>query len=104
MSKKKIFLGFVAATVVSTAVLTLPAAGLADHYQRYGRPDNDRRSSWGEVRRERAELQRDLAELERDRADLQRMYRYGAGRGAIDRKKEEIRQDMREVRESQREI
>ena len=108
MDHKKLFLGLIAAATFFSAVVSIPAA-YADPYGRYDRWNNydrswDRRSDWGELRRERAELQRDLAELERDRADLRRMYRYGASQAAIDRKKEEIRRDLREVRESQREI
>ena len=81
MNHKKLFLGLIAAATFS-AVASIPTA-YADPYGRHDRWNNydrswDRRSDWGELRRERAELQRDLAELDRDRADLRRMYRYGA--------------------------
>lgn len=57
-------------------------------------------ADWRDRQRDvRRELSRDQAELQRDREDLSRMYRNGASRRDIDRKKAEIRQDMREITE-----
>lgn len=61
-------------------------------------------SSVGELRRDQVELRRDLAELERDRADLQRLNRSGASWQAIDRKRQEIRDDLKELAQDHREI
>jgi hypothetical protein len=71
----------------------------------YGRYDNYRRDSrWEDMRRDRQELSRDQAELARDREDLRRLYARGASPSAIERKRAEVRGDLREVRESQEEV
>jgi len=50
------------------------------------------------------ELRKDHAELQRDRADLSRLYRHGASRSEIDRKRAEIRDDLREIGQDRRQI
>jgi hypothetical protein len=98
MNKKALILGLLTAGVLAGATVA-PSFAEANHYGRY---DNYRRDNgrWSEVRRDRRELWRDQAELARDREDLRRLYQRGASRAAIVRKKEEIRDDLREVRES----
>ncbi|HKY06913.1 MAG TPA: hypothetical protein VJQ55_01670 [Candidatus Binatia bacterium] len=102
MMKKTLIVGLLTAGLLTGAAAAPKFAAAHDYYGR-GRYQNYR-SEWGEVRRDRQELWRDQAELARDRADLQRMYRYGASRAAIDRKRAEIRNDWREVRRSQEEL
>lgn len=48
------------------------------------------------------ELRKDHAELQRDRADLSRLYRRGGSRSEIDRKRAEIRDDLREIAQDRR--
>jgi hypothetical protein len=50
------------------------------------------------------ELRKDHAELQRDRADLSRLYRSGASRSDIDRKRAEIRDDLREIGQDRRSL
>jgi hypothetical protein len=50
------------------------------------------------------ELRKDHAELQRDRADLSRLYRSGASRSDIDRKRGEIRDDLREIGQDRRSL
>ena len=52
----------------------------------------------------RRELKKDRNELERDRRDLSRLYRSGAGREEIYRKKGEIRDDLREIFQDRRQL
>ena len=100
MNKKTLIVGLLAAGLLSGAAAIVPNSAQADHRDRY---DNYRSydNRWGELRGERQELWRDRAELQRDREDLRRLYQRGASRAAIDRKKAEIRDDLREIRESQ---
>jgi len=86
---KKTPVALLTAGVISLFSLAGPNSADADSRSRQRKLDQ-------EVRRE---LRRDQAELERDRRDLDRLYRSRASRSEIDRKKAEIRQDMREVRE-----
>ena len=58
----------------------------------------------GEYQRDRAELRRDQVELERDREELQRLIRSGASRDQIIRKRQEIRDDLREIAQDHREV
>jgi hypothetical protein len=101
-TKKTLMIGLMAAGVLAGSVVA-PNFAEANHYYGRGRYENNRTDS-GELRRDRRELWRDQAELERDREDLRRMYRNGASPSAIDRKKAEIRDDMRDVRRSQQEV
>jgi hypothetical protein len=48
------------------------------------------------------ELRKDHEELQRDRADLSRLYRRGGSRSEIDRKRAEIRDDLREIAQDRR--
>ena len=77
-----------------------------DRWRRTNREVDRRnnRSDGGELGRDRAELRRDQAELERDRADLSRLYRRGASRSEIERKKVDIHNDLREVAQDRREV
>jgi len=102
MNTKTLIVGLIAAGVLAGASVA-PISAEAYHYGQYEsyRRDGGR---WNEVRRDRQELWRDQAELARDREDLRRLYARGASRSAIERKKAEIRHDIREVRESQAEV
>jgi hypothetical protein len=51
-----------------------------------------------------SELRKDHAELQRDRADLSRLYRRGASRSEVDRKRAEIRDDLREIGQDRRDL
>ncbi len=97
MKKKTLIIGLMTAGVLAGAAVA-PNFADADSYYGRGRHQNNR-GEWAELRRDRQELWRDRTELSRDREDLQRMHRQGASRAAIERKKAEIRNDMREVRE-----
>jgi hypothetical protein len=102
MNKKALIVGLLTAGLLSGAAV-VPNAAHADRYDRYDnyRRDDARRREW---RQDRRELWRDQAELQRDREDLRRLYQRGASRGAIERKKAEIRDDLREVRDSREEV
>ena len=107
MTTKTLSVGIIGAAIVSAGLIASPYPAAAENYRRpgwYGSSRSEIRSDWAEVRRDRQELSRDQAELARDRAALRRLYERGAGRGSIERKKEEIREDLREVRRSQNEL
>ena len=102
MNKKGLTLALLTAGVLAGSTV-VPSFAEANHY---GRDSNYSRDygRWSEVRRDRRELWRDQAELARDREDLRRLYQRGASRAAIERKREEIRDDLREIRESSNEL
>ena len=110
--RTKTSMALLAAGVVSLLAFGIPNLAEANHYVRHQRHEKARkqaarqeiRQDWGELQRDRAELRRDEAELARDRADLRRLYRNGASRGEIARKKAEVRQDLGEIFQDRREI
>ena len=98
MDKKGLIFALLTAGVLA-GTTAVPSFAEANHYGRYNNYGRDS-GRWSEVRRDRRELSRDQAELARDREDLRRLHQRGASRAAIERKREEIRDDLREVRES----
>jgi hypothetical protein len=104
MIKKTLMIGVMTAGVLAGLAMAPDFASADYYYGRQGRYYGNNRSEWAELQRDRQELWRDQAELARDQEDLRRMYRYGASPGAIDRKRAEIRNDLREVRRSQAEV
>jgi hypothetical protein len=90
---------------VSMVGFARPDLSEANHYARQGKHETARsdRVRWNN-RGDWAELRRDQGELERDRADLLRLYRRGASRAQIERKKAEIRADLREINQDRRGI
>jgi septal ring factor EnvC (AmiA/AmiB activator) len=97
-----------AAGIVSLLAFAVPNSANADgrSRQRDWNRTSARAESFrmSELQRDRAELRRDQAELERDRAELQRLYRSGASQREINRKRQEIRDGLREVAQDHREI
>jgi hypothetical protein len=83
----KIIIALITAGLVSMAVLVDPCLVDASARNRQKKLDKSALSQW----------QRDRAELQRDRADLLRLYRSGASRGEIERKRAEIRDDLRKI-------
>jgi hypothetical protein len=85
--KTKISMTLIAAGILSLLALGTP--NLADANSRNRLKKLDKAANH--------ELGKDTAELQRDRADLRNLYRSGASRGDIYRKKGEIRDDLREI-------
>jgi hypothetical protein len=90
--KAKTSMALMAAGIVSLLALGTP--NLADANARNRQKKLDEAA--------RRELAKDHRELQRDRADLRNLYRNGAGRGDIYRKKAEIRDDLREIYQDRR--
>lgn len=90
--KAKTTMALMAAGIVSLLALGTP--DLADANARNRQKKLDQAA--------RRELSKDHSELQRDRRDLQNLYRSGASRGDIYRKKAEIRDDLREIYQDRR--
>jgi hypothetical protein len=106
---RKTSIALLATGIVSLLALGSPNRADADWRSRQKKLDQAaaRRHQSGhttELRKDRAELRRDQAELERDRDELRRLYRSGASRDEITRKKGEIRQDLAEIDQGRQEI
>ena len=84
---KKGWLTLLAAGIVSLLAFGVPNIADANSRNRQKKLDESARH----------ELKKDHNELERDRRDLSRLYRNGAGRDDIYRKRAEIRDDLREI-------
>jgi hypothetical protein len=84
---KNASLTVLAAGIISLLVLSMPNTADANSRNRQKKLDQAARH----------ELRKDRNELERDRRDLSRLYRNGASREEIYRKKAEIRDDLREI-------
>lgn len=105
-------IALMAAGIVSLLILSNPNFANADWRSRQKKLDKEAaraaayngRGAWGELHKDRAELRRDQAELERDRMDLRRLYRSGASREEIIRKRREIAGDLNEIGQDRREI
>lgn len=106
--RTKTSMALLAAGIVSLLALGNPNLANADWRSRQKKLDHAaaraQQGARAELYRDRAELRRDYAELERDRADLRRLYRRGASRDEIVRKRGEIRQDLGEIAQDRREI
>jgi hypothetical protein len=86
MMKKKSIL-FLAAGILSLLALGTP--NLADANARNRQKKLDKSAHH--------QVNNATAELQRDRADLRNLYRSGASRAEIDRKREEIRDDLSQI-------
>ena len=83
--------------------LTLGAAGLISLLA-FANPSVADANARNRAKKLDRELRKDHAELQRDRADLSRLYRHGASRSEIERKRAEIRDDLREIYQDRRQI
>jgi hypothetical protein len=92
--KTKTSMALIAAGIVSLVALGTP--NLADANSRNRLKKLDKAANH--------ELGKDTAELQRDRADLHNLYRSGATRGDIYRKKGEIRDDLREIAQDRQQL
>lgn len=88
------WLTLLAAGIVSLLAFAVPNNADANSRNRQKKLDQ---AAWRELRK-------DHNELERDRRDLWRLYRHGASRDDIYRKRAEIRDDLREIAEDRRQL
>ena len=91
---KNASLTLLAAGIFSLLALSLPDLADANARNRQKRLDEAARR----------ELKKDRDELQRDRRDLSGLYRNGASRDDIYRKKGEIRDDLREIFQDRRQL
>jgi hypothetical protein len=92
--KTKTSVVWLAAGIISLLALGLPNVADANSRSRLKKLDQTARH----------ELGKDSAELQRDRVDLHNLYRSGASRGDIYRKKAEIRDDLREIYQDRQQL
>jgi hypothetical protein len=90
----KPWLSLLAAGIVSVVAFGTPHMADANSRNRQKKVDEAARR----------ELKNDRNELERDRRDLSRLYRNGASRDDIYRKRAEIRDDLREIGQDRRQL
>jgi hypothetical protein len=91
---KKGWLTLLAAGIVSLLAFGVPNIADANSRNRQKKLDQSARH----------ELKKDHNELERDRRDLSRLYRNGASRDDIYRKRTEIRDDLREIAQDRQQL
>jgi hypothetical protein len=91
---KKGWLTLLAAGIVSLLAFGVPNSADANSRNRQKKLDESARH----------ELKKDHNELERDRRDLSRLYRNGASRDDIYRKRTEIRDDLREIAQDRQQL
>ena len=91
---KKGWLTLLAAGIVSLLAFGVPNIADANSRNRQKKLDESAR----------LELKKDHNELERDRRDLSRLYRNGASRDDIYRKRTEIRDDLREIAQDRQQL
>ncbi|HLN83436.1 MAG TPA: hypothetical protein VK355_07460 [Candidatus Binatia bacterium] len=91
---KKGWLTLLAAGIVSLLAFGVPNIADANSRNRQKKLDESARH----------ELKKDHNELERDRRDLSRLYRNGASRDDIYRKRTEIRDDLREIAQDRQQL
>ncbi|HEX9263637.1 MAG TPA: hypothetical protein VF977_04660 [Candidatus Binatia bacterium] len=92
--KTKTSIALIAIAILSLIAIGTPNRASADSRSRQKKLDQAARH----------ELGKDRAEFQRDRADLHNLYRSGAGRGDIYRKKAEIRDDLREIYQDRQQL
>ena len=88
------WLSLLAAGIVSLLAFGTPNVADANSHNRQKKLDEAARR----------ELKKDHNELERDRRDLSRLYRNGASRDDIYRKRTEIRDDLREIAQDRQQL
>jgi Skp family chaperone for outer membrane proteins len=91
---KKTSLVFLAAGIVSLMAFGNPNSAEANARNRQKKLDQTAHR----------ELRKDYGELQHDREDLSRLYRSGASRSDIYRKKAEIRDDWREIGQDRQQL